>query len=338
MQCLSSAGAIVRPYFHCNPLQRLRARVLTLPAVAGELYIQLSSLARRLPANSRLVFPTTDLDVLWALAHVVQKRWWSHSASVIMFWWDRLQGVGYRLPLETWMVRRVAQVAASAGSLIHYFAHSATIADVITQNVGQPVASLPLMHEFAPPPVRLDLQDGRPLVSMVGELRDEKGFALFARAISLLTSECRLLVHAAPGEMADEVVRNHLVEAVRLRGGVVHTTRRSSSEYAADIRLSDISVLPYEPSRYRHRTSGVLTELYGAGVYPVVSSGTWLAGEVARVGAGQTFEPWSAEALASAIDLAVHVLPAHRTQLDMIAQRVVSEHSPTSVLQTLLTG
>jgi hypothetical protein len=66
----------------------------------------------------------------------------------------------------------------------------------------------------------------------------------------------------------------------------------SSDDYWAWMSAAGAILLPYDPSAYADRTSGIFTEAVVAGKLPLVSAGTWMAHELLRHDAPEFIIDW----------------------------------------------
>ena len=75
-----------------------------------------------------------------------------------------------------------------------------------------------------------------------------------------------------------------------------------AEEFKRMIKEADVIVLPYQPSEFSNRTSGLLIDALLCGVPVVVQKGTWLGNLVARYDCGTLAEKASPEAYVKAIE------------------------------------
>jgi len=64
------------------------------------------------------------------------------------------------------------------------------------------------------------------------------------------------------------------------------------SAYIAWMQRADLVLLPYDPTRFRARTSGIFVEAIVAGRTPVVTDGTWMAHELRQHHLEQLILDW----------------------------------------------
>lgn len=333
---LETAGARVWPVLGCVARTRLRARILVWPALMQALGVGLRRLDAQVDPGVPFIFPSAELDELHQVARMANGGQWTRRTVMQLFYWDR-RGADPRFArLEAALVRRAQhQVARAMRSGLRVVGHSMPIARSLTRRLGSEVPDVPLAVDWPDAALGPRAAD-RPTAVYLGALRDEKGFAVLGRAVDRVTAPVRWEVQAVANGLADDADRTLLVEAVRARGGAVHDAPLAGADWSGLLRRADICVCPYEPARYRERTSAVVIEALGLGAVPVVSDGTWLADFVREVGVGEVFAPWDAHALAAAIDRVANDWPARRAAAEAIAGVVRADHAPTAVAQRLL--
>lgn len=183
-------------------------------------------------------------------------------------------------------------------------------------------------------------------VGYVGDARPSKGFPLLPSLVAAV---------AAAGETVHFVIQcprpgsgdDHasppagLADLQALAGDprfrvTLIAEKLSSDDYAALLRSLDVVLLPYAHQSYREATSGIFAEALALGKPVVVPSGTWMARELEKTGAGAVF---SREQPA---DLAAKVLEVVRdhSRLAAAAARAGDAwrafHSPDTLVDTLL--
>jgi glycosyltransferase involved in cell wall biosynthesis len=69
--------------------------------------------------------------------------------------------------------------------------------------------------------------------------------------------------------------------------------RLGAEDYAHWLNRCRVILLPYDALAYRERTSGIFTEAIIAGRLPLVTEGTWMAGELERYDLGGLILDWA---------------------------------------------
>ncbi len=333
---VAEAGATFVAACSAVESERLRARAAVWPAFATALVTDLAAVRGRVPPGAVAVVPSAELDVLLGLAMAMKAGVWRPRTVAQMFYWDRRAGDSRFPRVEAALSRATRRATRSAmPNGLRVVGHSKPIADELARVLGQEVDHTPLAVTWEPSALGPRATE-RPTVAFVGGLRDEKGFAQLSDAIERVTGDVRWRAQAAPHALADEARRVEFVSRVTGAGGVCHEAPLDHADYAALLRAADICVCPYEPSRYAMRTSGVVIEAIGLGATPVVPGGTWLAAFVRDAGVGEIYEPYTAAALADAIDRVVAQWGERRAAAADVAPAVREEHAPEAVAKRLL--
>jgi hypothetical protein len=208
---------------------------------------------------------------------------------------------------------------------IALFCRTPQMADMFAKHVGMPARVYPFVaSEVAfsiDPPAATQAE---PLViSFVGGARRERGDTIIADVVRQTAQVgVRFFIQArgeSPGSDISPLAALSAWPHVQLEEGSLEW-----SEYYSAIAGS-VVLLPYKPSSYRWRDSGVYHEakLFGAPV--LVSAGTWMADEVKALGNGLVIETLSADTIVECITRAQRELPALR----VAAARARDEFRPT---------
>ena len=107
----------------------------------------------------------------------------------------------------------------------------------------------------------------------------------------------------------------------------------SDEAYRREVLAADVLLLPYDPIRYRARTSQVLVDGLAAGVPAVVPARTWMAD---RSGAVSIFERWNSASVSDAIITVINDYERYRATAACVAERFRVPTSPDTVLSELL--
>jgi FkbM family methyltransferase len=238
-----------------------------------------------------------------------------------------------RRSIVTLLRQAVADLfCGAAASRIRLFTDS----DELT---GEYEEALGFRVQTAPIPVRARLrveQTGSSPVTLLylGDARTEKGYThlpRLAHALSdrLRTGQVRLVVQSNFNVPEGEPGIPEAREALSQYPGVELLCEPLAEEKYLE-RLSEASLvlLPYQPSNYVARTSGILAEAIVAGVPAIVPGGTWMSQQVRRFGAGLCFDG-SAEGLVRTVELALDRVPALRQQAEDRRPAFAGFHNPS---------
>lgn len=113
------------------------------------------------------------------------------------------------------------------------------------------------------------------ICTWLGCPRSEKGALEIARLVQIQDPVSGRIELDISGAAYFPAVKNQI--SIHLRKAFL-----TEDEYYASLSRSDIVLLPYDPVKYKLRTSGVFVESILAGKIPVVKDGSWLAHELKR--------------------------------------------------------
>lgn len=191
------------------------------------------------------------------------------------------------------------------------FGQSQPLADFISRALKRPVGVMPMPQDWDRFPPRREPAE-KPVVSFVGEARVEKGLSQFVDALSLTTTAYRVeAVATKPSWEAPEILPFGIP---RRPGDTWRHHPLSDDEYVRFLAGLDVMVLPYRPDSFVNRTSNMLAEALGLGQVVVAPAGTWMADVMQTHDVGVVYSPYSAVALARAIDRAVEDFAALRAE------------------------
>lgn len=184
--------------------------------------------------------------------------------------------------------------------------------------------------------------DGAVQVLSLGSARDNKGFDLLAGAIGVLNSRRELerlrfrlqcyMLDSSPGmEGPVAMLKRLALPEVELVEETVDERR-----YREMLCGCGAVVLPYRTAEYAANTSGIFTEALAAGKPVIVTSGTWMADQLSRFGAGVTFRDGDTADLARAI---LELRDNYARLAAQAAERAAAwtaYHSPENFMRELL--
>jgi glycosyltransferase involved in cell wall biosynthesis len=164
-------------------------------------------------------------------------------------------------------------------------------------------------------------------ITYVGAIRRERGFQLLpglARHLAerRLSEDIHLVVQAGGLDQTDDPLVRRVLTALEAYPDTVTVVKGSLTpdRYAALLHSADLILLPYDGSRYRARSSGILAEALVLGCPTVVPNGTWMS----RVANGSCIciqPPGDARSLCTAVDKALNEL----SELQASAMKMSSE-------------
>lgn len=235
---------------------------------------------------------------------------------------------------------RLKRIAAARLLSDKLFLYSDTdrLTEALSKLFDFPVVTLPipfnqqvLFDALAASPAKG--RSGPLTVTYVGDARDEKGYPLLPAAVAALWRD-----YVLPGRVRFVLQSNfNMPGGERLAGPARAELERYSAPQVTLIRdpletrayydliaAADILVIPYDPTRYELRSSGILVEALTAGKVLVTSKGSWMETKVDR-SHSVLFEPGQlVPALVEAIETYEELSAGARK----IAQRWHTDSSP----------
>jgi glycosyltransferase involved in cell wall biosynthesis len=210
---------------------------------------------------------------------------------------------------------RLVRASKQLREHVRFHSDTSGLSEAFSKLVGLPVLTCPIPFPQKPLLDALERQTAVPqagvlTASYLGDARIEKGYALLPGVVEALEQN-----YVAPGRVKFVIQSNFNVAGgeptipgarARLQafGLAVKCLQDplSNEAYYDVLAGADIVLLPYDPLRYRLRSSGILVEAMAAGKVVVTTDEGWL-GHYAQRGAAVLFGRGGlAEALAEAID------------------------------------
>ncbi|WP_198378571.1 hypothetical protein, partial [Neoroseomonas rubea] len=228
---------------------------------------------------------------------------------------DAAGGIQVEDPIAALAYRLAGRVAEAPGPPVHLFASGPQHAVEFGALFGRPVPPHPL--PIRPEPPEIATATGDRVLLFAGDARLHKGIALVAPLLDLLapahpdwTFAAHVNTAAAWGEAAAAAAelrsRTALHPNLDLAEG-----RLKGEAYAALLAGTRIALFPYDPLRYRRKSSGVLWESVCLGLPVVVPAETWLENEARHWGAGHvTYAAHEPAAIAAALRSAIREIDA----------------------------
>lgn len=179
---------------------------------------------------------------------------------------------------------------------LELFAETPPLAQAHGSLLGVPCGWLPHLTDCPAPPRCLQ-RDSVPTLGWLGEARLTKGFHLLPDLIDALLARsagpaARFLVQVSTRKAVPEVdaAAERLIELQRCLPDHVEVVSGALGEagYGACLQRCDALLLPYDPTVYARRGSGLLVDGLVAGKPMLVSAGTWMASMTAY-GNGMTW-------------------------------------------------
>jgi hypothetical protein len=163
------------------------------------------------------------------------------------------------------------------GSRLRLYADTEPLADLWRRLLGMPVFWVPVPTDV---PAFEERQPGeRPHLVFAGGARIEKGYALLPELAATLNATARFTVQSGPVDGAADPVVQRAHRALKEQVGPhLQLVERAlaPNEYVALVRDADLLLLPYDPSAYGPRCSGILAEARALAIPAIVPRGCWM--------------------------------------------------------------
>ncbi len=163
-------------------------------------------------------------------------------------------------------------------------------------------------------------------VGIFGQQRREKGADLIPALITMLLAEGYEVV------LQDSQGRPEISASPNL------TTLGYVDNFAQEISLCDLILLPYDPDDYRVRLSAVAAEALASGVPVAAPAGTSIESLVRETGAGTLFSEHTAESILGAVADAKQHFTVLAEAAFKTSQVWSSKHGPSHFVDSLLEG
>src|SRR3990170_5838584 len=183
---------------------------------------------------------------------------------------------------HTWIFRRLNLLGQGK---IHYLSDSAILAREYENLSDRKVTVMPIPHL---PDKTLDSRhlDGSDLVTFtyLGIAREEKGYNLLANAVKIVFGKHPITRFMIQSSQAGETERERrTTEALaNLQSVEIVSGGMSSDQYYKILERSDCILIPYDPSRYLGRTSGIFAEAIAFGKPVITTENTWMAENIRK--------------------------------------------------------
>jgi glycosyltransferase involved in cell wall biosynthesis len=203
------------------------------------------------------------------------------------------------------------------------------------------VLPIPFRSQF----IDMKARDAKPLqVGYFGDVRDEKGFHWLPEVIDAMMDQyirpgrVKFLIQASlihpeyepKSTQALERLKAFPPDVVRLVGLNGPLTPESYYQLVSEV---DLLLCPYDPTTYRNRTSGTLTEAIAAGTPTVVPHGSWLSRQQPE-NSGETFA--DLQSFINAVKRICDDYRRYQAHARSGRHSWLSLHSPAGLLSSLL--
>jgi glycosyltransferase involved in cell wall biosynthesis len=273
-----------------------------------------------LGAGDAFFIPTIHAEELLSLAEALQKT--SDPMPRIML-------VLRREPEEAAMMRlpqALSAIPMQYRAQFLFYADTPPLAEAYARQFGLNVEILPIPYDLAliRKSVVPNTSGKAKRIVYLGNARQEKGFHLLPAMVADVSMRDPAIAFHIQCSMAkedeiDPVIAGAIHMLKRYRNVALHEAPLSQEEYIDLLALSDIVLLPYDASKYKRRSSGILAQAQAAGKVAVVPKGAWfgdMAEGVVRFNAGE---------LSNAVKEAIENFPALKTAAEKQAAGMSDE-------------
>ncbi len=208
------------------------------------------------------------------------------------------------------------------------------LAELWRGHAGLPVTPVPL--PIVVPAVAEHPPHAPPHLVFAGGARAEKGYGLLPALAARLAGSARFTIHSGPvGPGSDPTVQQaqRRLRALAGPGPRLIEQALDPDAYLALIASADMLLLPYDPTAYGPRSSGILAEARALGIPAIVSRGCWMEAE-AGPARGYAFD--YPGGLADSVERALAALQPLTAAMRAEAAAWRHTHNPAALLDTVL--
>lgn len=236
-------------------------------------------------------------------------------------------------PAPESLVRLFDRLRRRFDSRLALFADTEELAAQYSALLRQPVRPVPVPVIVPPMPTRP--LGPLPHVVFAGGARLEKGYHHLPSAVGDAMQRACFTVHSGRVDStADPLVQRAHRELRAFRGDRLRLIEQplDPPEYAALLASADLLLLPYDPSSYSARSSGIVAEAFALGVPVVVPAECWME----RVAGADRAIIVGADGVVAALKTALDRLPDLRAAARAAAPGWRERHNPDALLTALL--
>jgi glycosyltransferase involved in cell wall biosynthesis len=185
---------------------------------------------------------------------------------------------------------------SQCGDRIHLYADATTLIDEYRDMTLLEIGLSPFPHSQFKKPAQNARKSDLIRVGYVGEARYHKGYHLLPFLVEHLNrtdirNKIEFHFHSF---IYDKQADFYLKSLPHLRAQpnvVLYPDAMTPEDYESFVQNCDVILIPYLLSYYHSQTSGIYADALGLGIPVVVSSGTWMAKELKRLGGGVQTRP-----------------------------------------------
>ena len=243
-----------------------------------------------IPDNSIVMIPTALQAHIFGLARFIKTENFPTSSKVILnFHWDNVSDNPEQAELYKVAFSRLKSVLPE--SQIFISAHTKGVAKALNSvSQGLPVHVMPMPQYYGEDrPKPLEKPVTKPVMTVLGRSIKRKGSGKVLDLVNKLHGihpQLRFRIQSTSVSRREKWKAFFRPRISLILGGM------PMDQYLANLRQSDIFLLPYLPEEYRDRTSGVFAECAAVGGIAVVPKDTWLARQIEQENAvGVIYDP-----------------------------------------------
>jgi len=335
---LQTSFAKIVPVFPSNQISRINIRAVIWPLMTIIYAGILIRYAQKISIDNIVCTISGNLEYLAGASIALLTRKCKFNLIIQMYSWETREHTSatpriirlYRLFTE-----KLVRKAIDAGYL-SLAGQGQEVAQHISRQLKRTVSSLPFAIDWSSYSKK-KLNNPLLRIGFLGVMRAEKGFQQFAVAVGYLKADVEIIIQAQVPEALGEPNASILIDRLkRDRRCRVFEGELGVSEYIEILSNIDIVVLPYRPADFANKTSNIFAECVGLGKLMIAPQATLMGQIMLSMNIGVVYSPYSAGALARAIDSAVSNFAELHNKMDKKAIRWREENSAESFLQRLI--
>jgi len=337
-KALQGSFTRIVPIFPSNQISRIKIRAVIWPLMTIIYAVILIRYVRKISKDSIVYTVSGNLEYLAGASIALLARKCKFNLIIQMYSWETREHTSatpriirlYRLFTE-----KLAGKAIDAGYLL-LAGQGKEVTEHISKQLKRTVHSLPFAIDWASFSEN-KLNNSRLRIGFLGVMRAEKGFQQFADAVEYFSADVEIIIQAQLPEtlgepnasiLIDRLKRDHRCHVFEGELGVL--------EYSKILSNIDIVILPYRPADFSNKTSNIFAESLGLGKLIIAPKETLMGQIMVSMNIGVVYSPYTASALAQAIDRAASNFAELHKNLEKKAIRWREENSVDSFFQRIM--
>jgi glycosyltransferase involved in cell wall biosynthesis len=335
---LQISFAQIVPVFPSNQISRLKIRAVIWPVMTVIYAWILMRYVQKISGDNIVCTVSGNLEYLAGAAIALLTRKCKFNLIIQMYSWETREHTSatprtiriYRLLTE-----KLVRKAIDSG-LLSLAGQGQEVTQHISKQLGRAISSLPFAINWSNFSEKKS-NSGRLSIGFLGVMRAEKGFQQFAAAVECLKADVEIIIQAQLPEALSEPNASILIDRLKHdRRCRVFEGELVVSEYKAILSNIDIVILPYRPADFANKTSNIFAECLGLGKLMIAPRATLMGQIMLSMDIGVVYSPYSADALAQAINTTVSNFEELQSNMEGKASRWREGNSAESFLQRVI--